>query len=233
MDICISSRHSPSASDCMEGVSFFYPSLEMPLLWNRNSVPVFPCPELPFPFRSCFLGLANQLPGRHLFPCAFSSRTVFLFVLPIPKKQETYHPNRTAACCRLGYFFHFLFARIPLERSRYRPSQPCLHHGLYDTETSVFRKEMEALELCCSYRSSSCFSGCFSPSVLFKGIYSASDTSARSLERYLQQCTHPGITEPDSFCRRAVSLSGGADGLSDRRLVFCIPGTEKYFHCNQ
>ena len=130
MDICISSRHSPSASDCMEGVSFFYPSLEMPLLWNRNSVPVFPCPELPFPFRSCFLGLANQLPGRHLFPCAFSSRTVFLFVLPIPKKQETYHPNRTAACCRLGYFFHFLFARIPLERSRCRPSQPYLHHGL-------------------------------------------------------------------------------------------------------
>ena len=67
----------------------------------------------------------------------------------------------------------------------------------------------------------------------YYGVYSASDTSARSLGRYLQQCAHPGITEPDSFCRRAVSLSGRADGLSDRRLVFCIPGTEKYFHCNQ
>ena len=78
--------------------------METPLLWNRNSVPVFPCPELPFPFRSFFLGLENQLPGRHLFPCAFSSRTVFLFVLPIQKKQENVIETKGSAQKEEGYF---------------------------------------------------------------------------------------------------------------------------------
>ena len=131
-----------------------------------RTTPVFPCPELPFPFRSFFLGLENQLSGRLLFPCAVFPCSVFLFILPIQKKQEKHHPDRTAACCLLGDLFHFLFARVPLERSRYCSFQPCFHHRLYNTKKSVFRKELEALELCCSYCSSSCFSGFFSTSVL-------------------------------------------------------------------
>lgn len=95
------------------------------------------------------------------FPVLFS----FLFYRFRKSKKNTILTGLLLAAS-WGDFFHFLFARVPLERSRYCSFQPCLHHRLYDTETSVFRKELEALELCCSYRSSSCFSGFFSPSVL-------------------------------------------------------------------
>ena len=130
MDICISSRHSPSASDCMEGVSFFIRHWK-PLSFGIGILYLF------FLVLNCLSRFGHfswawkisYLAGT-FFPVLFLPVLFSFLFLPIQKKQETYHPNRTAACCRLGYFFHFLFARIPLERSRCRPSQPYLHHGL-------------------------------------------------------------------------------------------------------
>ena len=105
---------------------------------NFSAFPAFPEGKFRMPLNSCHKPFSRHFycfnqtirPHSRSFKNWSQLDVYKRQVLPIQKKQETYHPNRTAACCRLGYFFHFLFARIPLERSRCRPSQPYLHHGL-------------------------------------------------------------------------------------------------------